>query len=93
MYSLSNLVDVKATANKIIAFTFPAPNENNIKMFYLILSLVNSEIQEDEWNLKTGLNLLKPEFSDNFLSIISQSSDGIYTLYIFNYTINTTIQG
>ena len=94
MYSLSRqVVDVKASANKIIVVSVPAPNENNTKIIYQILSLVNNEIQNDGWSLSTSLTLLKPEFSDNFFSIISQSNDENYTLYVSNYISSTAMKG
>lgn len=84
---------MKATASKIITTLVPEPNEYNTKLYCLVSSLVGNVIQRSGWSLNITDTLLKSEFSDNIFSVITQPSDGKYTLYVSNYTNSTSLKG
>ena len=87
------VIDLKATTNKVITSFIPAPNTDNYKLVFFVSTLVDNEIKDIGWGLSTTKTFLKSEYSDNFFSVILQSSDGTYALYINNYTNSTGIQG
>ena len=79
----NKIKDLKVGNNKIIVVSDPSTIIiNPPKINYIMVSLSSNQILLESWATYLSASIEKYEYSDNFFSLISQPSTGVYYLFI-----------
>ena len=83
-----------AGVNKIITVLDPATTIiNPPKWIFIMNYLSNNQILQEVWGISTLASVEKYKFSDNFLSLVTWISPGVYKLTVQNIVSGTFSAG